>query len=292
MIVDTAPAPRCAAVGGAPRWPSSWATERPTSGRSSRTTSRSTSAVPRWPWTGLLAAVAVRRPRPAAPGAGSGSGPGPGPGPGLAVARLARPGRPLPPTAVPDDGERDEERALVERARHDRGAFAELYRRHVQAVFGCAYRLTGSQSAAEDITSATFERALRGIATFRWQGSGVRPWLLRIAANEATDHYRRHRRSQTPVVQGALRDLSTSDPFAPAEGPFDQRQLAAVRAALDELPPHYREVIALRYLAGLDADAAATALGCSKATLAVTLHRALGALRRTMTATVAQRSPS
>lgn len=155
----------------------------------------------------------------------------------------------------------------------------------MQAVFACAYRLTGSRAAAEDITSTTFERALRGIATFRWQGGGVRPWLLRITANEATDHYRRHRRSQATVVQGAMRELSTTDPFATADGPFDQRQLTAVRAALDELPPRYREVIALRYLAGLDADAAATALGCSKPVLAVTLHRALGALRRTMTTT-------
>ena len=51
-------------------------------------------------------------------------------------------------------------------------------------------------------------------------------------------------------------------------------------AALDTLRPRYQEALTLRYLAGLSADDAAEAMGCTKPVLAVTLHRALGALRR------------
>jgi Sigma-70 region 2 len=113
--------------------------------------------------------VAVRRPSPDS----RPNGPDGGRRPLTAPVRPALAGsRPVDP---------DDERALVERARRDRGAFGELYRRHVQAVFGYAFRLTGSRTAAEDITSATFERAMRTIGSYEWQGVGIRPWLLRIA---------------------------------------------------------------------------------------------------------------
>ena len=180
----------------------------------------------------------------------------------------------------------DDEAALVDRARHDRDAFGELYRRHVRAVYGYAYRLTGSATQAEDVTAATFERALRALPSFRWQAGGVRPWLLRIAANEANGWFRSEARQRRPRAQSALRILSGdgSTPPDPASviGRDVGPSLSALRAALATLPDRHREVIGLRYLAGMSADEAATALGCSKATLAVALHRALAALRRAL----------
>jgi RNA polymerase sigma-70 factor (ECF subfamily) len=177
------------------------------------------------------------------------------------------------------------ERALTERARHDRDAFAQLYRLHVKAVHGFAYRLSGSLEVAEETTSATFERALRSIETFEWRGGGVRPWLYRIAANEVTEHHRRGARATGVRGQAALRalaDADSSDPTAAVIDAGGDAELVALRRALTTLNPRYREVITLRYLGELSADDAAAALGCSKASLAVTLHRALGALRRTL----------
>lgn len=201
---------------------------------------------------------------------------------------LADRDRPAPPVPLPLGGADDEE-ALVEAARHDRAAFAELYRRHVRAVHGYAYRLSGSTQAAEDLTSATFERALRGLDGFRWQGTGIRPWLLRITANEAAALYRRQARSHRPRAQRALAAVA-GDGTVPAVGSDDGLDTAALRAALVTLPERYRQVITLRYLSGLTAEEAAAALGCSKPTLAVTLHRALGALRRALPAREDDRS--
>jgi len=177
------------------------------------------------------------------------------------------------------------ERALTDRARVDRDAFAELYRTHVRAVHGFAYRISGSWEVAEEATSATFERALRAIATFEWRGGGVRPWLFRIASNEVNEIYRRTARAAGPRGQVALRALAAADvddPTAGAHGPGDRPELAAMRAALSTLNARYREAITIRYLGEMSADDAAAAMGCSKAVLAVTLHRALGALRRAM----------
>lgn len=175
------------------------------------------------------------------------------------------------------------ERALTERARHDRDAFAELYRAHVQAVHALAMRLSGSPEVAEEATSATFERALRSIETFEWRGGGVRPWLFRIAANEVNEVYRRGARPGRPRGQAAMRalvDPVADDPAAAIDAGRDL--LDAMRLAIAGLHPRYREVITLRYLAELSADDAAAALGCSKSALAITLHRALGSLRRAM----------
>jgi len=177
------------------------------------------------------------------------------------------------------------ERALTDRARVDRDAFAELYRTHVRAVHGFAYRISGSWEVAEVASSATFERALRAIATFEWRGGGIRPWLFRIASNEVNEIYRRTARAAGPRGQVALRALAgadVDDPTAGAHGPGDRPELAAMRAALSTLNARYREAITIRYLGEMSADDAAAAMGCSKAVLAVTLHRALGALRRAM----------
>ena len=167
-----------------------------------------------------------------------------------------------------------DERTLVEAARRDPDAFAELYRRHLPAVFRFAHRRSGSRTIAEDVTAATFERALRNLPRFEWRPSGIRPWLCRIAANELADHHRRElRRSDREAVAGHAADLATIDP-SPSDPDDD------VLAALSVLRPRYQEVLALRYLADLDSEEVAAAVGISRPHLAVLLRRARLALRR------------
>jgi RNA polymerase sigma factor (sigma-70 family) len=178
-----------------------------------------------------------------------------------------------------------DDRQLAELAVNDRDALSTLYRRHVGAVYAHAYRLSGSKEVAEEATSATFERAMAALPRFRWDRGGLRPWLLVIAGNEVAACYRRTNRDRSPRAQMAFRDLVVIDAQHDAS---HERLMAEVRRALPRLPQHYREVIELRYLAGVEPAAAAAALGCSKAALAVTLHRALGALRRELTLATAQ----
>lgn len=189
-----------------------------------------------------------------------------------------------------DEGALNDERSLVELARTDREAFAVLYRRHVTSVYAYAYRQCGSRDVAEEATSATFERALRAIDKFEWRGGGVRAWLFRITANEVAEIYRRQSRATRPRGQMALRELAVDDVgnriVEGSENVGDSRdhgaEPAELHRALASLNPRYREAIALRYLGSMTAEDAAVALGCSKAVLAVTLYRGLGALRKAM----------
>ena len=174
-----------------------------------------------------------------------------------------------------------DERELAERARTDRAAFGELYRLHVTSVYRYAYRICGSADVAEEVTSATFERALRAMPAFEWRGGGFKPWVLRIAASEAAGFYRKQQRPSRPRGQMAMRALALDGEGPPEDG-FGAPAIPpdVMRTAIAALSPRHREAVTLRYLAELSPAAAAAAMGCSKATLAVTLHRALGALRR------------
>jgi len=173
-----------------------------------------------------------------------------------------------------------DERALVEQARADLSAFAELYRRYLPRIHAFAYRRTGVVEVAEDITSATFERALRNLGSFRWRGGGFGPWLFRIASNELADHYRRTGRSAaTRAAAAAFHDDTTPDP---AEA-LDRRDATTeLLAAMDRLSPRYQRALELRFFAGLTPGEAAAAMGTSRATMAVVVHRATRALRRAL----------
>lgn len=176
-----------------------------------------------------------------------------------------------------------DDRALVERSRDgDREAFALLYRRYVDRLHAFAYRRTGSRQAAEDVTAAAFERAWRSLPGFEWQGRGFEPWLFRIAANEVVHHYRQARR--LTVVSDVPASSAGSGRHVAEPGERIEAAEAAdeMRAALGTLRPRYQLALSLRYLADLSPAEAAEAMGCSKSTFAVVVHRALRALENAL----------
>lgn len=185
-----------------------------------------------------------------------------------------------PASADPRD-----DRVLVERASEgDAAAVTALYRRYVDRIYRFAYRRMGTHHRAEEVTAATFERALRGLPDFVWQGGGFEPWLFRIAANECAAWFRREQRASRPRARMAMVAYAADETVADAgeriEAAFDAAEVAALRRALGTLNPRYQEVISLRYLSELSTEEAAAAMGCSKAVLSVTLHRAVSALHR------------
>jgi len=184
-----------------------------------------------------------------------------------------------PPAHEPDD-----ERALVAHAQDDPAAFGQLYRRYVERIYAFAYRRTWTREAAEDVTAATFERALRHLPRFDPDGAGFGPWLFRIAANELVDHYRREGRTRSDRGQRGLHVLAGDTVEDDLDAIERDDEVQAMVDRLGTLRPRYQTALSLRYLAGLSADEAAAAMGCTKAVLAVTLHRALGALRRAVEA--------
>jgi RNA polymerase sigma-70 factor (ECF subfamily) len=140
------------------------------------------------------------------------------------------------------------------------------------------YRRSRSSELAEEITASTFERALRALPSFRWRDGGFQAWLYRIAANELASHFRKAQRHQSERGQRAARQLH--DDTSSIEPTLDSADGAEVLRVLGQLNERYQRAISLRYLSGLTPEDAAQAMGLSKATFAVVLHRAMGALRK------------
>lgn len=153
--------------------------------------------------------------------------------------------------------------------------FDALYRASRDDVFAYVTTLVRDRAAAEDVTAQAFERAYRKRRSFNARRGSPRAWLFGIARNAALDELRRRRRAATLAAEPA-------DTDAPA--PEDEADLAlrraAVRAALQALPPRERELIALKFHAGLDNAELAKVLGVSVSNAGTLLCRAMQKLRK------------
>jgi RNA polymerase sigma-70 factor (ECF subfamily) len=130
----------------------------------------------------------------------------------------------------------DDERTLVQAAQADPARFEELYDRYVHRVYGFVSRRVGNRAAAEDITSAVFEQALASLPKFEWRGVPFAAWLIRIAANALTDHWRRTAREAGDAVE------------MPDAGEMDAiEQRAILLQLVERLPDLQRRVIELRF---------------------------------------------
>jgi RNA polymerase sigma-70 factor (ECF subfamily) len=152
--------------------------------------------------------------------------------------------------------------ALVELARGgDCDAFGMLYDHYHVAVYRFVYYRVGSVALAEDLTSETFFRALRGMPSFRWQGKDFGAWLMTIARNLTMDHFKAGRTR----LEFATEDMSPHD--GATEGP-ETSVLAsltntALLEALKELPHEQQECLIMRFLQGLSIAETARVLGRS-----------------------------
>ena len=182
---------------------------------------------------------------------------------------MSDPTRPVPP----------DRHRLLQAAAGDSDAFAAVYReyQHVVYRFGCA--MTGSESAAEDITQETFVALFRDLSRYDPDRASFTTYLYGIVRNLSRERLRRDRRFLPLDVLGvvARRAGPTSDPSSALEG---AETAAEVRRALRRLPTRYRELIVLCELHGMSYAEAAAITGISTAAVRSRLHRGRLTLRR------------
>ncbi|WP_253945644.1 sigma-70 family RNA polymerase sigma factor [Nocardioides sp. zg-DK7169] len=152
--------------------------------------------------------------------------------------------------------------ALVELARTgDADAFGLLYDHYHLAVYRFLFYRTRSSTLAEDLTSETFFRALRSMKGFRWQGKDFGAWLMTIARNLATDHFKagRTRLEQTTEDMGRHDDATES----PEEAVLASLTNEMLLEALTKLPDEQRDCLVMRFLQGMSIAETAQVLGRS-----------------------------
>lgn len=165
------------------------------------------------------------------------------------------------------------ERELVERAKHDRHAFARLYRTHYAAIAGYIGRRVGDPHVAEDLVAEVFVAALRTLPRYRDRGVPVRAWFYRIASNMVSRWARRNRRMLQQALDAGIAAAQES------EAPERTAEAQWARKALLSLTPKYQTVLALHYLEGMPLEQVAQATGCRLGTVKSRMARGRQALR-------------
>jgi len=155
-----------------------------------------------------------------------------------------------------------------------------LFRDHYKGVYRVAYRITGSQSDAEDVLQTIFVRLTRG-----WAGRDLSPnpraFLYRAAINASLDIVRLRKRANSVSLDVVDIDQSSTYPVAsPADDFADLELRELVRQAVAKLEGRTATAFVLRYYEGYDNGRIAEVLGTTQMVVAVTLHRARTRLRK------------
>ena len=177
------------------------------------------------------------------------------------------------------EGPPADDSVLIARAvRGDSAAYEEIVQRYQQVAFRTAYVITGSAPDAEDAAQEAFVKAYRALARFR-EGAGLRPWLLKIVANEARNRIRstgRRQQLELRLIQSSRPGAAATSAEAVAVASDERRRLLAMVNALSD---EDRLVIASRYFLELSGEETAAALGIPEGTVKSRLSRALARLR-------------
>jgi RNA polymerase sigma-70 factor (ECF subfamily) len=166
--------------------------------------------------------------------------------------------------------------AVQDTLRGNRRAFDEVVLRYTPLLYSLAYRLLGAREEAEEAVQEIFLRVYRGLPRFRL-GRRFHPWLYTIALNYLRSQRRRKIRRRgfgTRPLEEALdvpaAERPEADPASAVER-ADAERLA--QAALERLPPRYREVFVLRQIEGLAVRDVAEILDLPEGTVKTFLHR-------------------
>jgi RNA polymerase sigma-70 factor (ECF subfamily) len=156
-------------------------------------------------------------------------------------------------------------------------AAGKLYDRHNEPIFRYIWSRVYDKQTAEDLTGEVFTRVVAALPDYRFRGVPFRAWLFRIAHNLIIDHYRKDQaRVSVPLEHAEPLLAEGNDPDIVLEQQLTTEQ---IRRALETLDPSQREVLVLRFLAGLSLQDVALTLDRTVPSVKSLQYRGLIALR-------------
>lgn len=158
----------------------------------------------------------------------------------------------------------------------DDADFDALYRDSRDDLFAYLAFLLSDRSLAEEVTAQVFERAFTRRASFDPLRGDLRAWLFRIARNAAIDELRRGKGTKTLEFETAANIASLE---TPANAAIERVEVARAIRTLD---PRRRELVALKFFAGLSNVEIARVVGQSESNVGSQLHRAIKQLREAL----------
>jgi RNA polymerase sigma-70 factor, ECF subfamily len=162
-------------------------------------------------------------------------------------------------------------------------AFEDLYRAHLRDVYSYSYYRVGNHHDAEDLTEQTFLQAYRHFDRAQRESNGrpLRPWLIRIAHNLASNFHRDRARKPTSTLENVD---PVSHPHGTEQVVEGREELREVMDGLTKLPDDRREALIMRFALGMDNREIARALGRTDGATKVLIHRAIKQLEEQLAA--------
>jgi len=171
----------------------------------------------------------------------------------------------------------DETDCIARAQRGEVAAFSELVARYQERIYRFLLRLTRSQEDARELAQETFLNAYQALP--RWRADArLSTWLFRIARNQALDRLRRARHVAFVPLDEVLTEQLPADAPTPEAALQARQRVAALEAALAQLPVEHREILLLREVEGLAYDELAATLQLAAGTVKSRLARAREAL--------------
>ena len=174
------------------------------------------------------------------------------------------------------DLQRDDEQELVERAKRDPRQFGALYDRHFQQIYRFVYSRVREQTAAEDVTSEIFIKALKAMPRYQDTGRPFAAWLYQIAVNAIADRYRTLRPAQSI---DDFHDLSVAGP-ALEDLAAHRDELRRIWTLVEQLPSQQKTALVLKFQQDMKIDDIAIAMGKSAGAVKLLIHRGVSRLRQ------------
>ena len=170
------------------------------------------------------------------------------------------------------------DRLVAEAQRGDPVAFGRIFDAYAGSIYRFIVSRVNSPSDAEDLTQLVFVKALEALPRYEARGIPFGGWLFRLARNAIIDQIRT-RRDHLSLVTATTRATEDAGPEAVAtmRDDFDR-----VAVAMKDLTDDQREVIELRFFAGLSVLEAAVAMGRQEGTIRGLQFRAIASLRRSL----------
>ncbi|MEU3071847.1 RNA polymerase sigma factor SigE [Streptomyces laurentii] len=159
-------------------------------------------------------------------------------------------------------------------------SWEEIVSTHSGRVYRLAYRLTGNQHDAEDLTQEVFVRVFRSLSSYT--PGTFEGWLHRITTNLFLDMVRRKQRIRfDALADDAAERLPSREP-SPQQAFNDTHFDADVQQALDTLAPEFRAAVVLCDIEGLSYEEIAATLGVKLGTVRSRIHRGRSHLRKAL----------
>lgn len=164
------------------------------------------------------------------------------------------------------------EKAMVKRAQKNPKAFGGLYSKYKDKIYYFIKKKVGTRTIAEDLTSVVFEKALKGLGYFQWQGVSFGAWLYRIARNTIYDYYRTDKEKRQASLDENLDSADLEDYNQEALVLHGEKELE-LYSVISRLDDKDQYLLYFKYFEGYSNKEISKLTGMSETNIGTRLHR-------------------